>query len=136
ASNRKQPDYALEQVEVLCRPDGSRGHLLEHAGKEFFAMSWTEPLSELLKKQLDQKEYYVGKVWVQSLRHLGFSKLGRMIEIRLDQGPISNEAFIGMLDEVLNQDQPRACDALVQKGREQLRADTWAWGSVGRVLNR
>jgi tetratricopeptide (TPR) repeat protein len=133
AARQRQPEPAVAQVAVLCDPAHDRSYLLREATETILKARWARQLADALSGRLAAGEAGIGNAWVRALHDAGASRMAGVLTERLRKGEVSNTNVIGICDGLIALKKPALIPDVVEALRDQLRADTWTWGSVGRV---
>jgi tetratricopeptide (TPR) repeat protein len=157
AARRQQADRALEQIGALCDPEGGRGYLLAQAADACIEAGWASALAtglgswlskdeaaigtawlravvaSAIASWLDKDEAAIGGAWVRAVDRLDPWRVQAAIRECVAQGDVSVHCLVGICDGLIAVKKTRLIDTVVDRCREQLRANTFGWGSIGRI---
>jgi cellulose synthase operon protein C len=127
---------ALDQVSILADGSADRGYTLMQALETFRMMGWVADLASALSERLDLADQTIGTAWVRALCGVNYAHIKRAVKKRIAAADVSTQCLVGICDGLIVAKKPDAVALVIKRCREQLRADTWGWASVGRVYSK
>jgi tetratricopeptide (TPR) repeat protein len=99
---------------------------------------WDEQVDEIIDRCVDDEAAnpLVGRVWMQRAMERKDKDISERLDELLEKGDVGQEALIARLEGLANARNSEAVFSLIDHYREELRADTSAWGKTGWALAR
>jgi len=136
AIRRNDRPEAAELLEGYTTDDESPPFLFQQAIDAMSEAGWSAAVDEVLDVALDDEASIpqVGRLWMQRHSERNDPACETKLDELLERGMIGAEALVARLEALARQKDPAQLQHFVNKYRDDLRADTNAWGKAGWAL--